>query len=61
MNLNNGSVYDDLPKIYGQFSVVVRLEVVERVYTSRDHAGTLFDLVKFGGTAIISTPYHDYT
>lgn len=60
LNLELGSAYDDLPAKYGQFPVVISLEVVEHVYAPRDYARSLFDLVANGGTAIISTPYHSY-
>ena len=46
--------------IYGQFPVVISLEVVEHVFSPRQYAATLYSLVAEGGTAIISTPYHGY-
>ena len=55
-----GSAYEDLSSEYGQFPVVISLEVVEHVYAPRDYAATLFDLVEPGGIAIVSTPYHGY-
>jgi 2-polyprenyl-3-methyl-5-hydroxy-6-metoxy-1,4-benzoquinol methylase len=55
-----GSAYDDLRKKYGQFPVVISLEVVEHVFLPREYAKRLFDLVEPGGTAILSTPYHGY-
>lgn len=60
LSFEQGSAYDDLAAKYGRFPVVVSLEVVEHVYAPRDYARTLFDLVKPGGTAIVSTPYHGY-
>ena len=60
LNLQQGSVYDCLVDRYGQFPVVVSLEVVEHLYAPRAFARTLFDLVEPGGTAIVSTPYHGY-
>jgi 2-polyprenyl-6-hydroxyphenyl methylase/3-demethylubiquinone-9 3-methyltransferase len=60
LNLHLGSVYDDLCAQYGQFPVVVSLEVVEHVYDPRKYANTVFSLLESGGTAIISTPYHGY-
>jgi 2-polyprenyl-6-hydroxyphenyl methylase/3-demethylubiquinone-9 3-methyltransferase len=60
LNLHIGSSYDDLQAQYGQFDVVVSLEVVEHVYTPRTFASCLFDLVEEGGLAIVSTPYHGY-
>lgn len=40
--------------------MVVSLEVVENVYSPRDHARTLSDLVAPGGHVIVSTPYNRY-
>jgi len=55
-----GSAYDDLANRFGQFDVVVSLEVVEHVYNPRHFARTVSELLKPGGTAIISTPFHGY-
>jgi len=60
LKLAQGSAYDDLASRYGQFPVVVSLEVVEHVYFPRKYAATLYGLVEPGGLAIISTPYHGY-
>ena len=60
LKLRNGSAYDDLADQYGQFPVVLSLEVVEHVYAPRHYARTLFELLGGGGTAILSTPYHGY-
>ena len=60
IKLYTGSAYDDLAGRFGQFPVVISLEVVEHVYDPRKYAATLFDLVAPGGVAIISTPYHGY-
>ena len=60
LRFDEGSAYDQLATKYGQFSVVISLEVVEHVYAPRDYAKTLFNLVEPGGTAIVSTPYHGY-
>jgi 2-polyprenyl-6-hydroxyphenyl methylase/3-demethylubiquinone-9 3-methyltransferase len=60
LKLNVGSAYDDLAKQYGQFPIVVSLEVIEHVYYPRKFASTVYNLLKPGGTAIISTPYHGY-
>lgn len=60
LKLENGSAYDDLAAIYGQFPVLLSLEVVEHVYAPRQYAKNAFDLLQPGGTAIISTPYHGY-
>lgn len=55
-----GSTYDDLAAQYGEFPVVLSLEVVEHVYSPRAFANCLFALTEPGGTAIVSTPYHGY-
>lgn len=58
--LEIGSAYEDLQSKYGQFPVVISLEVVEHVYYPKKYAKTVFELLEPGGTAIISTPYHGY-
>jgi 2-polyprenyl-6-hydroxyphenyl methylase/3-demethylubiquinone-9 3-methyltransferase len=55
-----GSAYNDLAARFGRFQVVLSLEVVEHVYYPRKFAATLFSLVRPGGLAIVSTPYHGY-
>ena len=60
ISLFQGSAYDDLASQFGQFPVVLSLEVVEHVYDPRLYAATVFSLLESGGTAIISTPYHGY-
>lgn len=60
LSLQQGSAYDPLAETYGQFPIVVSLEVVEHLYAPRVFAKTLYDLVEPEGTAIVSTPYHGY-
>lgn len=60
LRLEQGSAYDPLAEIYGEFPVVYSLEVVEHVYSPREYAKTLYSLTKAGGVAIVSTPYHGY-
>ena len=60
LRLALGSAYDDLAALYGQFPVVISLEVVEHLYFPRKFAKTVFDLLEPDGMAIISTPYHGY-
>lgn len=55
-----GSVYDDLQERYGQFPLVLSLEVVEHLYFPRRFAEVLFSLLEPGGHALVSTPYHGY-
>jgi 2-polyprenyl-6-hydroxyphenyl methylase/3-demethylubiquinone-9 3-methyltransferase len=45
LRLECGSAYDDLASRYGQFPVVLSLEVVEHVYAPRDCARTVFDVL----------------
>jgi len=40
--------------------VVLSLEVVEHLYAPRHYARTVFELLRPGGVAVISTPYHGY-
>ena len=60
LNLHLGSAYDDLRNQFGQFPVVISLEVVEHLYFPRKFAKTIYNLLEVGGTAIVSTPYHGY-
>jgi 2-polyprenyl-3-methyl-5-hydroxy-6-metoxy-1,4-benzoquinol methylase len=60
IRFENGSTEDDLAGRFGQFPVVVSLEVVEHVYAPRQYAQRVFDLLEPGGLAIISTPYNGY-
>lgn len=55
-----GDAYSDLAASYGQFPLVVSLEVVEHCYDPRRFARTVYTLVEDGGIAIVSTPYHGY-
>ena len=55
-----GSAYDDLRTSYGQFDAVVSLEVVEHCFWPRKFAHSVSQLLKPGGLALISTPYHGY-
>ena len=60
LKLEVGSAYDDLAARYGQFPVVLSLEVVEHVYDPRKYARCIEQLLQPGGLAILSTPYHSY-
>jgi len=55
-----GSAYDNLAGQYGQFDIVISLEVVEHVFYPRKYAATVASLLTTQGVAIISTPYHSY-
>lgn len=54
------SAYDDLAGRYGQFDIVVSLEVIEHLYDPRKFAKRVFELLKPGAPCVISTPYHGY-
>ena len=60
LSLQLGSSAEDLAARFGQFEVVVSLEVVEHVYAPREYARRVVDLLAPGGIAVISTPYHGY-
>jgi 2-polyprenyl-3-methyl-5-hydroxy-6-metoxy-1,4-benzoquinol methylase len=60
LNFSVGSCYDPLHEQYGQFPIVISLEVIEHVYSPRKFARCIYLLLESGGTAIISTPYHGY-
>lgn len=60
LKLYQGSAYDDLASRFGQFPVVLSLEVVEHLYFPRKFAACAAALLVEGGCAIISTPYHGY-
>ena len=60
MHLFEGSAYDNLAAEYGQFPIVISLEVIEHIYDPRRYARTFFELLESGGLGIISTPYHGY-
>jgi 2-polyprenyl-3-methyl-5-hydroxy-6-metoxy-1,4-benzoquinol methylase len=57
---DQASAYEDLVGVYGQFDVILSLEVVEHLYSPRQYAATLYNLCKVDGVAIVSTPYHGY-
>jgi 2-polyprenyl-6-hydroxyphenyl methylase/3-demethylubiquinone-9 3-methyltransferase len=46
--------------LWGRADVVVSLEVVEHLFLPRAYAKNLFGLLRPGGKAIVSTPYHGY-
>lgn len=60
VDLHQASAYDDLPRRFGQFPVVLSLEVVEHLYSPRAFARNVYGLLAPGGTAIVSTPFHGY-
>lgn len=60
VDINMGSAYDNLGEEYGQFRVVISLEVVEHVHRPWRYANALHELTDDGGYVMISTPYHGY-
>lgn len=60
LKLHIGSVYDDLASIYGQFPLVVSLEVIEHCFDPMAFAKTFYNLMAPGAIGILSTPYHGY-
>jgi 2-polyprenyl-3-methyl-5-hydroxy-6-metoxy-1,4-benzoquinol methylase len=60
LKLELGSCYEPLASRFGQFPIVISLEVIEHVYLPRAFAKTVHDLLEPGGIAIISTPFHGY-
>jgi 2-polyprenyl-3-methyl-5-hydroxy-6-metoxy-1,4-benzoquinol methylase len=60
LKLTEGDCYTDLASKYGQFPVVISLEVVEHVFLPREFAKRVFDLLDKDGVAIISSPFHGY-
>lgn len=60
LRIEEGSCYEDLALKYGQFPVVISLEVVEHLYSPREFAGTVYSLLEDRGLAVISTPFHGY-
>ena len=60
VRLDIGSAYDDLASRYGNFDLVVSLEVIEHCMEPRAFARTFLDLIAPGGIGFLSTPYHGY-
>jgi 2-polyprenyl-3-methyl-5-hydroxy-6-metoxy-1,4-benzoquinol methylase len=60
IHFEHRSVYDDLASTYGQFDVVLSLEVIEHLYSPREFLKTAEALLRPGGFLILSTPYHGY-
>lgn len=60
INAHVGSAYDDLAGRYGQFPLVVSLEVIEHCTEPRAFAKTFMALIEPGGAGFLSTPYHGY-
>lgn len=51
---------EDLAGLFGQYSIVLGIEVVEHVFSPRSFIRQAADLVAPEGLLILSTPYHGY-
>lgn len=60
LRIEQGSAYDDLRARFGQFPIVLSVEVVEHLYFPRLFAQRAFEVLEPGGTLIVSTPFHGY-
>ncbi len=60
LDLHQASAYDDLAGRFGQFGTVISIEVIEHLYDPRAYARTLRGLLRPGGVALVSTPFHGY-
>jgi 2-polyprenyl-3-methyl-5-hydroxy-6-metoxy-1,4-benzoquinol methylase len=49
-----------LAETYGQFPLVVSLDVIEHCFDPRGFAKTFYNMINRGGIGILSTPYHGY-
>jgi 2-polyprenyl-3-methyl-5-hydroxy-6-metoxy-1,4-benzoquinol methylase len=54
------TLYADFLSTVGQVDVVVSTEVIEHIYDPRGFLRNCYDLLKPGGTIVITTPYHGY-
>ena len=55
-----GEVDDPLSERFGQFPVVVSIEVLEHCYSPKRFAQCALELLEPGGHLIATTPYHGY-
>jgi ubiquinone biosynthesis O-methyltransferase len=60
ITFEQASVYDDLNARFGNFDVVVSLEVIEHLYSPRAFLKTAYDLLAPSGLLFLSTPFHGY-
>lgn len=54
------TLYADFLKTVGQVDVVISTEVIEHLYDPRGFLRNCYELLKPGGVAIFTTPYHGY-
>ncbi len=50
----------DLIERVGQFDLILSTEVIEHLYNPRGFLQNAYDLLKPGGSVVITTPYHGY-
>jgi 2-polyprenyl-3-methyl-5-hydroxy-6-metoxy-1,4-benzoquinol methylase len=55
-----GTTADNLSEMFGTFSVVISLEVIEHCASAREFIRSFSSLISPGGVGIFSTPYHGY-
>jgi 2-polyprenyl-6-hydroxyphenyl methylase/3-demethylubiquinone-9 3-methyltransferase len=60
LHFEAASTTDDLGARFGQFPVVVSLEVIEHCPSAREFIRAFRSVLSPGGVGIISTPYHGY-
>ena len=53
LKLHVGNVYDNLVDTYGQFPLVVSLEVIEHCFDPHRFAKTLYNLIAAGGIGVV--------
>lgn len=54
------SLYEGFLSTVGPVDAVISTEVIEHLYDPRGFVCNCYDLLKPGGTLVISTPYHGY-
>jgi 2-polyprenyl-3-methyl-5-hydroxy-6-metoxy-1,4-benzoquinol methylase len=57
---NASSPSGEVLKTVGQVDAVMSTEVIEHLYDPRGFLKNAYDLLKPGGTFVVSTPYHGY-
>lgn len=55
-----GSAYDNLKDLYGEFDAIVSAEVVEHLYSPHKLIENCYSALSTGGTLVLTTPYHGY-
>jgi 2-polyprenyl-3-methyl-5-hydroxy-6-metoxy-1,4-benzoquinol methylase len=60
LRIEQGSAYDDLKTRFGEFPIVLSIEVIEHLYFPRMFAQRAFEVLEPNGTLVLSTPFHGY-